>query len=731
MKSYLYVNDLIKWKSEAKEAITERVLWIDGENLFTFVINIYKKQCVPELKKVEDILYALDSGLAEKTLKDPWENCLQDSEISEKNKVSRDEAWRVISNIVDYKNEPDIFYRKERRKYIIAAAEQFRKSDRVIYKYLTKYWQRGKVINALLPDYENSGGKGKSKTIGEKKLGRPRKNAYHIGQGINVDEDTKKVFRVAINNFYETEKKNTFIDAYRLMLKEYYTEDYIIENGVRKPILISEADIPTLRQFQYWYEKEKNLKQSLTKRKGSKKYALEDRAILGKSDADLMGPGSVYQIDATVADVYLVSRFNRNWIIGRPILYVVIDAFSREVVGIYVGLEGPSWAGAMMALANAFSDKVTFCNEYGLEINEQDWPCHHLPQAILGDRGEFEGKMPETMINPLGIRISNTPSFRADWKGIVEQRFRLVNLKVKPFVPGHIEVDFRERGAKDYRLDAKLDIYQFTQIVIRCMLFYNNKHQISDYEDDKMMIADDITPIPIELWKWGIQKRSGRLRSKPSDITKLYLMPSAKATVRETGIKFKNLHYSCDKAIDEMWFERARNKGSWRVDISYDPRNMDYIYIRSEDGKSFEKCYMLHRKKYGDKTIDEIIYLDEYEQLKKDKRKSKDMQSEVDLISDIDAIVKMAETMTEEQLDHTVSKTSKVKNIRSNRSKEKAANRITEAFELNKDNRDENRDLAEIIPLNKNENTNNLEIPSHIEFLRKKQRERMGRKNEE
>ncbi|WP_164907503.1 hypothetical protein [Clostridium septicum] len=48
---------------------------------------------------------------------------------------------------------------------------------------------------------------------------------------------------------------------------------------------------------------------------------------------DVSGPGSLYQIDATVADVYLVSEFNRNWIIGRPVLYMVLDSFSRMIVG--------------------------------------------------------------------------------------------------------------------------------------------------------------------------------------------------------------------------------------------------------------------------------------------------------------------------------------------------------------------------------------------------------------
>jgi len=82
--------------------------------------------------------------------------------------------------------------------------------------------------------------------------------------------------------------------------------------------------------------------------------------VLGSSSTDAIGPGSVFQIDATVADVYLVSRFNRTHIIGRPVLYIVQDCFSKLIVGLYVGLEGPSWIGAAMALANTVGNKVSF-----------------------------------------------------------------------------------------------------------------------------------------------------------------------------------------------------------------------------------------------------------------------------------------------------------------------------------------------------------------------------------
>lgn len=730
MKTYLFVNDLIKWESEAEDTAIERILWIDPDHVLAFVININERQCVPEARKVEDILFALENGLAKKWEEDPWAKFLKEEEIDPKYIKAREEAWKVIASIVSDNNKPEVYYRNARRKFILDASKEFGVSDRVIYKYLTKYWQRGSSLNALLPDYNNSGGRGKSKTPKEKKLGRPRKNVAVIGAGINTDEATKRIFRVAISRFYDNSKENSFTTAYHLMLKEYYAEDYTFDNGIKKPILVPASDIPTIEQFKYWYEKEKNINKSTRARKGLKKFELEHRAVTGRSDAELMGPGSLYQIDATVADVYLVSRHNRNWIIGRPVVYVVIDAFTREITGLYVGLEGPSWIGAMMALANAFSDKEKYCSEYGITISEEEWPCHHLPMAILGDRGELEGKMPETLITALGVRIANTPSFRADWKGIVEQHFRLLDIHVKPLVPGHIDTDFRERGGKDYRLDAKLDIYQFTQIIINSVLYYNNQHWMNKYETNEMMINDDIDPIPRVLWEWGIRNRSGKLKSYPEDIVKLNLMPAARATVTEKGIKFKNMFYSCDKAIEEMWFEKARNKRGWKENVSYDPRNMDYVYVRSEDGKSFEKCFLLDKRRYSSKTLDEINYLDAFDQLKKEKDTGNRLQSKVDLFSDIESIVSEAEKMTNEQQDKSISKTSRIKSIRQHRKEEKLENRKTEAFDLGTSEGERTSTESKVIPIVSDSSGEDLSYPNHIAFLRKKQKERMGKKDE-
>jgi hypothetical protein len=564
------------------------------------------------------------------------------------------------------------------------------------------------------------GGKGKEKEVGELKRGRPRKNAEILGDGINIDEETKRIFRIAINKYYYNASKKSLKLTYELMLRDYFSKENRIENGIKMPIVNSIEEIPTFGQFRYWFEKDRNYKKEITTRYSAKTYELKHRPIIGQSTCEAMGPGSIFQIDATIADIYLLSRFNRNWIIGRPTIFAVMDVFSRMIVGLYVGLENNSCIGAMMALANAASNKVDFYKEYGIEIDEQDFPVAFLPESIIADRGELEGYNIEQLVNAFHIKIQNTPPYRADWKGIIEQNFRITNLRTKSLLPGVINSEVRQRGEKDYRLDAKLDIYQFTQIILKCALYHNNYHYLTNYSREEMMIEDDVEPVPIKLWNWGIANRSGKLRYVPEDIVKLNLMPTGTATVTSQGIKFNGMLYGSKQSLKEKWFEKARNRGTWKVSVSYDPRIMDYIYIRDDNGLSYEKCFLLeHQQRYKDKTIEEINYLLEYEKLQEKKYSDKKIQAKVDLISEIENIVEQAEQQTLEEQTNVDSKRSRLKNIRQNRKVEKMLQREEEAFEL--DQRDTVED-TEVIPFNKNDSEEN-NADSVFNLLLRKQKE--------
>jgi len=338
--------------------------------------------------------------------------------------------------------------------------------------------------------------------------------------------------------------------------------------------------------------------------------------------------------------------------------------------------------GAMMALANAATEKVSYCDSYGITITEEQWPCRHIPDTILADRGEMEGKSVETLINSLNVRVDNAPAYRADMKGIIEQFFHTVNASTTVFLPGHVKPDMAERGGNDYRLDAKLDLHQFTKIMIQCVLNHNNEHFLKSYERTEDMIADDVEPIPIKLWEWGIRNRSGQLRSVPEEMIKLCLMPVDTALVTTTGIRFKGLSYLCERAALEHWFETARAKGSYRVNISYDPRDMNWIYIRGLSGSSFERCFLAeNEKKWNGKSLEELIHQQAHERWLRNKSPGHELQARVDLATEVEKIIGEAEEMAKQTVI-PASKQERVSHIRKNRGEEKQRLRQDEAFVL-------------------------------------------------
>lgn len=676
-------NDILEYpEPEAKKI---RILWMHPEQPAAFVIDIDKKDALPEIMQQHALQSDLDSGRAKLLVNDPYLLVLEESCIPQNRKQIRDKAWKIIAKLVIV--EPKIYHTAYRGKEVAGCVEAGLATKPTIYLYLRRYWQRGQTPNVLLPDYDNSGGRGEARSPSDIKRGRPRTLGDQTG--INVSEEMRKIFRVGVTRYYVMQSKFTLRGAYDQMIKDFFCERIINpETGVITHSHNDEtatAGFPTFGQFNYWLEQDNDRLDIKRKRLKPRIYDKDLRGLIGTSNAEVWGPGARYQIDATIADVYLVSRLNRHKIIGRPVLYIVIDVFSRMITGIYIGLEGPSWVGAMMALANTSSDKQAFCKQFGRIIEPEEWPCRHLPAILLGDRGEIEGSLITTLINNFNVTVETAAAYRADWKGIVEQRFRLLPAKFKAHVLGYIDVDYRARGGKDYRLDAVLDLDQFTQIIIECVLYYNNQHEIKRYDKDRDLATDNIPAVPIDLWEWGIANRSGSLRQYPEDLVRFSLLPAAEATVTVNGIRFQGSFYTCQKALEERWFDRARQGGNWKVKISYDPRNLDEIYLHDNHvSMQFQTCTMTERSRaYRHLSLWEIAQQQQAEQQVSARRQPRQQLASADLAASIENIVANAVKLRGEP--STESAASRTKNIKVHRAEEKQFNRESETFRFNAD----------------------------------------------
>ncbi|MBV6716561.1 Mu transposase C-terminal domain-containing protein [Paenibacillus chitinolyticus] len=621
----LVENAIIEYFYEERRSIkTQRILWISPDRLQVVTFDLDNQSSLPEWTSYHSIVESLSLKIARILETDPYMIFEVLKEPSEKSLHSRDKAWSLIGSLV--MDEPNIYDEKLRGDMINDFISRKKRENDVkvhktqIYRKLRRYWRGGKTKNALFCDYRNCGAPGvaRESQTGKKRGRKPAITLLNPNRvvGVNITEDDRQVFRLAITRYYHTRKKNPLKYAFDRMLDDFYNIGFVYEKGTKIPILPPSATLPRFEQFKYYYYKERKLKDALIKRFGERNFNLAQRAATGNSTSRASGPGAEYEIDATIGNFHLVHTLNRLNI-GKPVTYYVKDVFSRLVTGFSVGLNNISWRSGIISLENASTDKVQFCAGYGITITSEEWPSYYLPKRLLADRGEFESDYVEDCIENLGVVVSNTPPYRGDFKPFVEQHFRIMDSRTRPMIPGGVKKGVPERGEKDYRLDAKLSIEAYTQIIIHLIREYNHTI-LHDYPLDQDMVKAGLVPTPINLWNWGMKYRYVGLHNKPKDIIRLNLLPNGVASVTfDRGIYFRKmkLGYTCDMAKESGWFEKARNSGVWSVKITYDPRNLNHIYLPDSDGLGFIKCdllpqYAQHFGNLCEKQVD-ILHISE------------------------------------------------------------------------------------------------------------------------
>lgn len=599
---------LIHWQENEGNAHIERVVWSDPESDYLFVMNITDKHGFPRKLERVEILSVFESGDACVLEKDPY-NYLHrpDTDIkdslqtrqAERWKIMqerRDQRWAIIRPLVwdeDGRLNIDILFSNTRGSLVAKAAKETGIAVTTICDWLRLFFQRGMMPNALFPDYQRSGGPGKSKQAGTSKRGHPtrRRTIEDASTGINADPAVQRKLQLGYKKFYVNKSDNSLRKAFQETLEFYFCEGYEASGNVIVPRLPPKSQLPTLRQFKYWGLKVKDEVQTRRARKGSRRHNLSDRPILGDSTQMAFAAGSLVQMDACISNIHLVALTDPSNLVGRATIYFIIDVFSRLVVGVDVSLEGPSWLGAMLALESMTADKVKLCASYGIPISEEEWPSHHLCEKILADGGEMKWFNADMLVQALGVTIANAGSFRADMKGIVEQLIRLIKDELRA-IPGAVKK--HERGEKDARLDACVSLLTLREIVLRCVIKHNNFRWLDDYPLTKDMREDGVRPVPVELWNWSVANR-GQPRVIDQDIMRLNLLPRGEATVTRQGIYYDHLWYTCDLAERDNWYVKAKSNGSWKVALAYDPRLVDFGYLPLNGNEGLEVCHLLPR----------------------------------------------------------------------------------------------------------------------------------------
>lgn len=624
-------------------------------------INIDNNSALPESIDRSSLNTLIEDEVCTLT-QDPYENLRLSNEASNSSRaIKRDNNYALISPIILDPNHYEASVRGPLVKNVLA---QNKTTKQTLYRLLRNYWQRGQVPNALLPVYTNKRKDGEERQV-SKKLGRPR--IYSDGEGVIITDEISRLFNLVINRHLLNQNKHTTGYAYRKFQSIYRS----------KHPQVNDTEIPTIWQFKYHYDTNFNTLEKLRSRTNSKIFNKDIRPLHSTVNTHILGPGSKYEIDATIADIYLLSDSDRASIVGRPIIYLVADVFSRMVTGFYIGFENPSYVTSAQAIKTAVSDKTDICKKFGIDISPEDWPCIGLPESILADRGELLGSQIETLEKSFSVRIENTSAYRGDLKGIVERYFNTIQANFKPYTAGIGVVKGKKevrRGGHDYRIDATLTITDFTKIILNSILMHNNHHLLASYDREADM-PPDMPLVPIEIWNWGLQNRTGQLRAVDANSIYIALLPRKKATISNLGIKLFGVYYTCSEILKNGWLHR---KGSISrpkdLQVAYDLINASKIYIFYEDNSLNHWVGTLadRSREFIGCSWWEVWQIQEKQKKTTAQQSPKSDLALIKLEERNQEIIDGAKTLKNDSYE---SKSSRISKIRSNRDTEKASER--------------------------------------------------------
>lgn len=432
-------------------------------------------------------------------------------------------------------------------------------------------------------------------------------------------------FEEAIRKYYFSAKRNSLRAAYEL---------FILNNYTNRGELADE--IPSWSSFrQYYFRHFKGDPQKEIAREGLTSYQRNTRPLYGSAMQYRESIGC-YQMDETQGDIYLVSKWDRSKVIGRPNIYLAIDIASGLIAGVYVGLDAGE--NAMMAcVANAAMDKSEYCAAYGIKLNPADWPSAGLPSEIISDRGgEFTGERINELCIRYGIDVQALPPFRAEEKPLVERANELIQESYKSMLRGRgvIGGDVGERWATDYRAQAILTLDEYTAIVIHTIVALNKGRVLTDIGH----LPVDAPNIPARLWQW--LRDRGKCSLLDVDAGEVYRrsLPRMTGKVTRKGIVVNGMRYLPERGME-------LTVGA-KVEYAYDAQDTSHIYVISEDKRMIPCTLAPASERYSGYDMADAAVIRREEAERERAARQTELEARVAMRGEIERIIREAEAQS-------------------------------------------------------------------------------------
>lgn len=418
----------------------------------------------------------------------------------------------------------------------------------------------------------------------------------------------EKNFRYILNKYFYSREKATLTHCYKMLLREKYSNG----NGILN-------NHPSIYQFKYFYYKNRRLDSVYISREGRSEYERNIRPLLAHS-RDYFNTVGYGLADSTILDVYILDKDGKP---RRPYMAAMVDGYSNLCLGFSIGFEGGEKLLKKL-IFNVNSNKVDYCKELGIEIEEKDWLSKGFPFCIVTDNGKDYTSSYFTQLTDLGIQIQTNKTHMPTMKGGVERFLGIIQELIKPYLIKYGGVG-KENYPEKPKENALLTLNDLERIMCKAIIYFNSK-RINNLPYGK----EHLKPYANELFLNSFNEYPNTFINVSNEIVKLTMLPRTKGKFTRFGLSVGKLTYRAYGFVNDFLESKKEEI------VVYDPNDVSKVWIIRD--KYYE--FTLIDKYFEGKTLEEV---DETKKLHKSNQKKyidESINSEIQLGKEIEEVIK-------------------------------------------------------------------------------------------
>ncbi len=309
----------------------------------------------------------------------------------------------------------------------------------------------------------------------------------------------------------------------------------------RKTISIAQKNNWSEPSYTYVYNIIKKIKKPLKilAQEGTKAYKNEYDLLYPRKSTY---PNEIWQADHTLMDIWLINDKNKP---QRPWLTIIMDDYSRVIMGYFLTFQSPNTQNTSLALHQAIWYK-----------KESNWNVCGIPDIFYTDHGsDFTSLHLEQVSADIKMSLSFSLVKQPRGRGIIERFFLTINQLFLSELPGY---------TIDGKKPEKHPTIKISELEILLKEFLIDKYNFN--------VHSETNEIPAERWNRG--NFIPRMPETLEELDLLLLTECRSRKVHQDGIHFHKIKY-IEPTLAAYVGEQ--------VIIRYDPRDIVEIRVFHED----------------------------------------------------------------------------------------------------------------------------------------------------